>query len=214
MKMSLFPVFIAALAALALIVPSSSLAAEKQGMGKMLPKRMELNRALRDLWVGHIFWVRNVVLMTKFGDTAGAKIAEEQVVQDAKDIANSIVPFYGKDAGDKLFTLLAGHYGAIKEYMTADFAGNKDAKTAAIDKLNKNADEIATFLSSANPNWPKSTILPALLAHGGHHVAQIDAINQKDFATEAKVWNEMKMHIYVIADVLASGIVKQFGPKK
>jgi len=109
---------------------------------------------------------------------------------------------------------LAGHYGAVKEYITADFADNKDAKTAAIDKLNKNADEIATFLSSANPNWPKSTILPALLAHGGHHVAQINAIHQKDFGTEAKVWNEMKMHIYVIADVFANGIVKQFGTKK
>jgi len=214
MKKNLFLVFIAAFVALALIVPPNSLAAEKQGMGKMSPNRMELSKALRDLWVGHIFWVRNVVLMTKFGDTAAAKVAEDQVVQDAKDIANSIVPFYGKDAGDKLFSLLAGHYGAIKEYMTAEFADNKDAKTAAIDKLNKNAEEIATFLSSANPNWPKSTILPALLAHGGHHVAQINAIQQKDFATEAKVWNEMKMHIYTIADVLANGIAKQFGPRK
>ena len=214
MKKNLLLVFIVALAALVFIVPPSYLAAEKQGMGKMSLNRTELSKALRDLWVGHIFWVRNVVLMTKFGDVAAAKVAEDQVVQDAKDIANSIVPFYGKDAGDKLFTLLAGHYGAVKEYMTADFADNKDAKTVAIDKLNKNADEIATFLSSANPNWPKSTILPALLAHGGHHVAQINAIHQKDFVTEAKVWNEMKMHIYVIADVLASGIAKQFGPKK
>jgi hypothetical protein len=124
------------------------------------------------------------------------------------------VPYYGKDAGDMLFTLLAGHDGAVKEYMTAAFANNKDAKTAAIDKMNKNADEIATFLSSANPNWPKPTLLAALSAHGGHHVAQIDAINGKVFATEAKVWNDMKMHIYVIADVLADGIVKQFGTKK
>ena len=214
MKKNLFLVLIAVLAALVLVASPNSFAAQKQGGGKSSPNRMELRSALRDLWVGHIFWGRNVVLMTKFRDPGATKIAEDQVVQDAKDIANSIVPFYGKDAGDKLFTLLAGHYGAVKEYMTADFADNKDAKTAAIDKLNKNADEIATFLSSANPNWPKSTVLPALVAHGGHHVAQIDAIHKKDFATEAKVWNAMKMHIYVIADVLADGIVKQFGTKK
>ena len=214
MKKNLFLIPIVVLAALALIVPLNSLAKAKQGTGKMSPNRMELRLALRDLWVGHIFWVRNVVLMTKFGDTGAAKVAEDQVVQDAKDIANSIVPFYGRDAGDKLFNLLAGHYGAVKEYMTAAFAENKDAKTAAIDKLNKNADEIATFLSSANPNWPKPTLLAALAAHGGHHIAQINAVNGKDFATEAKVWNDMKTHIYVIADVLADGIVKQFGPKK
>ncbi len=46
--------------------------------------------------------------MTRLGDMEAPKIAEEQVVQDAKDIANAIVSFYGKDAGDKLFTLLAG----------------------------------------------------------------------------------------------------------
>lgn len=213
MKKNLSIVFIAVLAALVLVVPHASLAVEKQGAGKAAPNRDELSRALRDLWVGHIFWARNVALMTRFGDTGAAKIAEDQVVQDAKEIANSIVPFYGKEAGGKLFTLLADHYGAVKAYMTAAFAENKDAKTAAVNKLNKNADEIATFLSSANPHWPKSTLLPALAAHGGHHVAQIDAIYEKDFATEAKVWNAMKMHIYVIADVLADGIAKQFGPK-
>ena len=213
MKKMLFTISIV-LAALALIVSSSSFAAEKHGAGRVSPNRMELSKALRDLWVDHIFWVRNVALMTKFGNTETAKIAEDQVVQDAKNIAGSIVPFYGKDAGDKLFTLLAGHYGAVKEYMTAAYAENKEAKTAAIDKLNKNAEEIATFLASANPNWPKSAILPALAAHGGHHIAQIDAIQAKDFAAEAKVWSAMKAHIYVIADVLADGIAKQFGSKK
>jgi len=53
----------------------------------------------------------------------------------------------------------------------------------------------------------------ALQAHAGHHVLQINAINAKDFAAEAKVWAMMKDHMYVIADVLADGIAKQF-PKK
>ena len=214
MKRSLSLTFVSVLVALLLIVPAHSFAKDKGETGKMAPKRMELRQAMRDLWVGHIFWVRNVALTTKFGDAGAAKVAEEQVVQDAKDIANAVVPFYGKDAGDKLFNLLAGHYGAVKEYMNAAFAGNKDAKTSAMDKLNKNADEIATFLSSANPNWSKSTLLAALAAHGGHHVAQIEAINGKDFAADAKVWNDMKTHMYVIADYLADGIVKQFAHKK
>ena len=157
--------------------------------------------------------MRNVVLTTKYGDKDAAKIAEDQVVQNAKEIANSIAPYYGKEASDKLFTLLAGHYGTIKDYMNAAFASNKDGMKAASDKINKNAEEIATFLSSANPNWPKQTLLGALVAHGGHHMAQIDAIQKKDFASEAKIWDAMKNHIYTIADVLAEGIVKQFGPK-
>ncbi len=211
MKKNLLLIPITIFVTLMLIVPSVCFSAEKQGAGKMLPSRVDvgLSKALRDLWISHIFWVRNVVLMTKFEDMGAAKVAEEQVVQDAKDTADTIVPFCGKDAGDRFFSLLADHYGSVKEYMTAAFAGNKDGKNAAMENMNKNADEIATFLAAANPNWPKSEILPALAAHGGHHVAQIDAVHGKDFATEAKVWNAMKGHIYVIADVLTDGIVKQ-----
>jgi hypothetical protein len=176
-------------------------------------KTVDLQLALRDLWVGHIFWVRNVVLATKCGDAETAKVAEEKAVENAKAIGDAIASIYGKEAGDKLFGLLAGHYSAVKEYMTAAFAGNAEAKGAAVDKLKKNADELATFLSSANPNWPKQTLAGLLMAHGAHHIAQIDQVNMKDLASEAKTWDEMKKHIYVIADALTGGIVKQF-PKK
>ncbi len=195
-----------------LSVPSFAFAQEKKPMAKP-PSRAELRLALRDLWVGHIFWVRDVVFTTKYGDKDAAKVAEEQVVQNARSIADAIAPYYGKEASDKLFTLLAGHYGAVKDYMTAAFAGNSEGKKAAADKISKNAEEIAAFLSSANPNWPKQTLLSALVAHGGHHMSQIDAVQGKDFTGEAKVWDAMKTHIYTIADVLANGIAKQFGSK-
>jgi hypothetical protein len=175
------------------------------------PSLPELQSALRDVWIGHVFWVRNVVLMTRLGNAPGAKVAEGQVVQNAKDIAQAISPFYGQAAADKLFGLLAAHYGAIKDYMNASFAGKKPAKSAASDALDANADEIAAFLSSANPNWPKDALDDALRAHAAHHVMQIDAVTARDYKAEADSWTEMKGHIYVIADVLAQGIEKQFG---
>jgi len=203
---------ILALAVMAGITASPAFAREK--MMKESPKGVELRLALRDLWIGHIFWVRSVVYATKYGDTEAAKVAEENVVKNAKDIAGAVASFYGKEAGDKLFGLLAGHYGAIKEYLTTAVAGDMAGKDAAVDKIKKNADEIAAFLSSANPkNWPKDTLVSLLVAHGGHHIAQIDAVVAKDYGTEATVWENMKKHIYTIADALAGGIEKQF-PKK
>ncbi|ABB33588.1 hypothetical protein GeomeDRAFT_1222 [Geobacter metallireducens RCH3] len=172
--------------------------------------RADLQAGLRDLWIGHVFWVRNVALTTKYGDSTAAAIAEGKVVENAKAIAASIEPFYGKPASDKLFGLLAGHYGAVKAYMTASYAGDKAGKEAAKDKLVKNADEIAAFLSGANPYLPRETLKTLLYAHGGHHMAQLDALAGKDFAQEAKVWDDMKDHMYVIADALAGGLAKQF----
>ncbi len=177
-------------------------------------KAAELQMTLRDLWVGHIFWVRSVVFASKAGDVEATKVAEQNVVDNAKEIAAAVGSFYGKEAGDKLFGLLAGHYGAIKEYLTASLSGSKEGKDAAVEKLKKNAEEIAVFLNGANPkNWPKDTLVSLLLAHGGHHIAQIDAVVAKDYVAEARTWDAMKKHIYTIADALAGGIEKQF-PKK
>ena len=176
-------------------------------------KAVETREILRDLWSDHIFWVRSVVMSTKYGDTEAAKIAEANVVDNAKAIADSIIPFYGKAAGDKLFELLAGHYGAVKNYMTAAFSNDKAGMDKAREDLVANADAIAAFLSSANPNWPKATLNDLLMMHGAHHIDQINEVAGKDFTSEAMTWSSMKKHMNMIADALAIGIVKQF-PKK
>jgi hypothetical protein len=111
--------------------------------------------ALRSLWLNHAFWVRNVVVATLAKRDAEAKAAEGEVVADAHGIADAIKPFYGDKAGDALFELLAGHYGAIKAYLIATAAGDKKGQDKATDDLMANADKIATFLSGANPNLPK-----------------------------------------------------------
>jgi hypothetical protein len=203
------------LAALLLMAASPSLAHEKHmGAGvQETTKSVELREALRDLWVGHVFWVRNVALATRLGDTGAATVAEENVVKNARAIADAVIPVYGKPAADKLFGLLAGHYGAVKEYMTASYAGDKGGKDAAVDKIKANATEIAGFLSSANPNLPKETLVALLYAHGGHHMAQIDAFAKKDYAAEAGIWTAMNEHMLMIADALGKGIVKQFPDK-
>ena len=173
----------------------------------------ETGAALRDLWVGHVFWVRNVVVATFAGNRPAAAAAEQEVVANARQIAAAIEPYYGKDASEKLFGLLAGHYGAVKQYLEATVAGSKDKQGAAFKSLSDNASEIAWFLSGANPNLPFDTLNGLLLAHGGHHVQQIQQVQSKRYAEEAQTWEAMKRHMYVIADALAGAIAKQF-PKQ
>ena len=201
------------ISAVLLMAASPSLAHDKQMAAQESVKSVELREALRDLWIGHVFWVRNVALTTRLGDVGAAKVAEENVVKNARAIADAIIPVYGKPAADTLFGLLAGHYGAVKGYMTAAYAADKAGKDAAVDKIKSNATEIAVFLSSANPNLPRETLVSLLFAHGGHHIAQINAFAAKDYAAEAQVWSAMNEHMLMIADALGKGIVKQF-PKK
>ncbi len=61
------------------------------------------------------------------------------------------------------------------------FKGNPALKKAAVDRLMKNADEIAVFVSSANPNLPRGTVFGLLLTHGQQHMMSIDATAKKDW---------------------------------
>lgn len=170
----------------------------------------EAAAAQRDLWAGHIFWVRNVATETLAGNAKAAAAAEKEVVANARAIAGSIEPFYGKAASEKLFGLLAGHYGAVKQYLEATAAGSKARQEAAVRNLTGNATAIARFLSGANPNLPFDTLNGLLLGHGGHHIQEIQQLKAGQFAEEAQTWDAMKKHMYVIADALAGAIAKQF----
>jgi hypothetical protein len=169
--------------------------------------------ALRDLWIGHVFWVRNVVVAALAGNTAAEQAAEKQVVANAQAIAGAFEPYYGVKAKDKLFALLAGHYGAVKAYLDASIAKDSAKQSEATTKLLNNAGEIAAFLSSANPYLPKATLEELLQAHGGHHITQIQQLQAKNYAGEAQTWAEMSQHMYVIADALGGAVAKQFPAK-
>jgi hypothetical protein len=168
---------------------------------------------LRDLWVGHVFWVRNVVVAELADDAAAQEAAEKQVVANAQSIAASIEPFYGAKAKDQFFTLLASHYGAVKAYLDASVAKNENGQSEATTKLLGNAAEIAVFLSTANPHLAKDAVDGLLQAHGGHHITQIQQLQAKDYAGEAQTWTEMTQHMYVIADATADALAQQFAEK-
>ncbi len=165
---------------------------------------------LRDLWIGHVFWVRNVVVAGLAGDADAQEAAEAQAVANAQSIAATIEPFYGPEAKEALFTLLAGHYGAVKAYLDASIANDAEKQAEATTQFLDNAGEIASLLSGANPNLPKEDVEGLLQAHGGHHIAQIQQLQVRDYAGEAETWADMTQHMYVIADALADAIAKQF----
>ena len=169
--------------------------------------------ALRGLWIDHIFWVRAVVDARFDGNEGAAVAAEQQVVANARAIAGAIQPFYGEAASTQLFELLAGHWGAISDYLDATLADSKAEQDAAFQQLVDNANAIAQFLGGANPYWPVDTVSSLLMAHGSHHVQQVQQFATGDFEQEAQTWAMMKDHMYVIADALAGGLAQQFPDK-
>ena len=178
-----------------------------------MPSATAVDAALRDLWVGHAFAVRNVVMATIGGNKEAAAAAEAGVVANATAIAAAIEPFYGAAAKDTLFKLLVGHYGGIKGFLDASVSKDQAKQNKAMEDILANADAIATFLSGANPNLPKDAVMGLLQAHAGHHVTQIQQLIAGDYKDELQNWNDMVAHMNQIADALAGAIAKQFPEK-
>jgi hypothetical protein len=192
----------------------AAVAAVAQGAANQQPrteKTWQTAAAQRELWLGHIFWIRNVSFATLNKNDAAAKTADEQVIANAHSIAGTFEPFYGAAAKDSFFKLLAGgHYGAVKAYLVATADGNATAQATATEAITSNAEDIADFFSKANPYLPKDELIGALLLHGAHHIQQIQELKERKYDSEASTWEEMKNHIYHIADATADALAKQF----
>jgi hypothetical protein len=173
-----------------------------------------MQRTLRDLWLGHIFFVQHVVLYNVTYDPAERDATDKQVLANAKQLASTFAPFYGEARSEKLLTLLLGHYVAVKEYSEATIAGNKRQQDAALALLASNADDIDVFFNGVNPtHLPKGIVRSLIAGHGAHHVLQINQYKKKEYAHLEESWTVMRQHVYVIADTLAAALAKQFPDK-
>jgi hypothetical protein len=173
----------------------------------------ETKAALRDLWVEHVFWIRSYVIATHAGDVAQRKVAEGEVIANAKALAGTIAPFYGQSASDGFLKLLAGHWEAVRDFNEATLAKSDASQKEAIAQLTRNAREISKFLSGANPFLPEEAVFGLLSSHAGHHISQIEQISSGRYQDEAKTWAAMRGHMLVISDAIADALSKQFPDK-
>ena len=195
------------------VQPSTSMAAAPAAASAAAPVAPKLHDAMRTLWQGHIERTRAYAVAVEAGDKAAAAKAAAEVAANAKDIANAVGGFYGKDAGARMFDLLAGHWGGVKALTDARHAGDAAAADKAMHDLDTNASDIAKFLSGANPNLPYDAVRGLLMGHVAHHSEQIAAIMKGDKAAEARSWDAMQTHMTTLADALSGGIAKQFPAK-
>jgi len=188
---------------------------ESKAVGAVNPVRVaEMKQDLRDLWLGHIFLIQHVVLFNAKSDPAAREAADKHVVANAKQIADTVMPFYGEARSAQLFTLLTSHYAAVKEYSEATVVGNTSQQDTALARLASNADDIAVFFNGVNPDHlPKDTVRGLIAAHVAHHVLQINQYEKKDYAHLEETWPMMRQHVYVIADTLTTALAKQFPDK-
>jgi hypothetical protein len=160
----------------------------------------------------HVQWTRSYIVSALAG-LPDQDAVLKRLLKNQEDIGNAVGQYYGKKAGDKLTELLKEHIVIAGQLVAAVKSGNQ----ADVEKYNKlwyqNADDIAGFLSSANPNWPKKEMKALLDMHLKLTVDEVVARMKKDWAADIKAYDVGADHILVLADKLSIGIMKQFPQK-
>jgi hypothetical protein len=172
-------------------------------------KVTELRIALHDLWIEHIVWTRQYVVAAA-ADQPDASFAAERLLKNQEDIGNAIKPFYGDQAGNELTSQLKDHITIAVDLLEAAKAGNSTALEETEEKWYSNADEIATFLSGANPNWTKEDMLNMLNEHLSLTKTEAVARLTGDYATDVTTFDALYKHAISMGDEFTVGIVKQF----
>ena len=171
-----------------------------------------LHQDMRRLWADHVIWTRDYIVAAT-SDNPGAPTVLNRLMRNQEDIGNAIKPFYGDPAGAKLTDLLKQHIAIAGELVAAAKAGDAAKQADADKRWHDNAADIATFLSGANPNWPRATLLEML----NHHLALTtrEAVNrlQKNWTDDVSNFDNIFTQAMQMADALADGIVKQFPTK-
>ncbi len=171
---------------------------------------LALRQDMRKLWEDHITWTR-LAIISLTTDSPDTKATVGRLLRNQTDIGNAIKPFYGAAAGKQLTALLREHILIAADLIAAAKAGNQKGVAAEQARWRANADKIAAFLSKANPRFWKLGAMKAMMyAHLALTTDEVVARLQAKWAADVRAYDRTHVQILHMADMLSSGLVKQF----
>jgi len=173
-------------------------------------KEVALRTDMRKLWEDHITWTRMVIVDFAAG-LPDLKAAEGRLLRNQVDIGNAIKPYYGAAAGNALTKLLQTHILEAVPVLTYAKAGDKAKLTPALNAWAANANQIARFLSKANPDsWPLAMTTKMMEDHLALTTEEAVARLQGKWGADIRAYDKVHAEILEMSDMLSSGLVAQF----
>ncbi len=194
-----------------LVEPSSAVAETQEHRISQSERKFE--NEFRRLWMDHILWTSNYITSATTAGSEDQKQVLARLLKNQEDIRNAVKPIYGEKAGNKLTDLLKEHIVIAGKIVDAAKTGKK----ALVNQLNKewyrNADDIAAFLSQANPYLKNEDLKKLLYMHLKLVTNDLFASLEKDWEARIVAIDEGVSHIILMADTISAGVVKQFPEK-
>lgn len=201
---------IGAVAALFILVAGFMAYSPVTAHGRLKANQLAFHDAMRVLWEDHITWTR-LYIISAAADLPDKDLTAQRLLQNQVDIGNAIKPFYGNAAGEQLTALLQDHILIAAELIDAAKGSDTAAFNDAHARWYANANDIAAFLSAANPeNWPVAEMQAMMKSHLDLTLQEAAARLGGNFAGDIAAYDEVHRDILHMADMLSEGIMHQF----
>ena len=180
--------------------------------GDVSRAEVALRNDMRRLWEDHIVWTRLAVISLTT-DAPDTEATVGRLLANQTHIGDAVKPFYGEAAGNELTRQLRLHILIAADVIGAAKAGDAAKLADAQARWEANADDIAGVLASVNPHWKLRTMEAEMGTHLELTTREVVARLQGNWNADVAAYDEIHDHILHMADLLSSGLVKQF-PKR
>ena len=176
-------------------------------------KAADLREGLNALFGEHAMLAAAATGAALGGREAEFKANAAALDGNSVDIAKAIGSVYGAGAEQAFLPLWRKHIGFVVDYTVGLATADRAKQDKAVSDLLGYTQDLAAFLSSANPNLPKAAVADLVKGHILSLKEVIDAQAAKDPMRAATALRQAYSHMHMIADPLADAIVKQFGDR-
>lgn len=174
-----------------------------------LYEQLDLINELRRLWIEHVMWTRSFIISTVEG-LKDLQYVTNRLLQNPGDFAKVFEKYYGETVANNFRKLFTDHLLIASDLVNAAKKGD----TANVESLEKkwyaNADEIAKFLASINPNWSEETWKNLLDDHLAMTLNEALYRLQGKYEEDIRNYDAIQKEALIMADYMAGGIIRQF----
>lgn len=189
---------------------------EEDGSGEVADNEEEISGMLADLmnymhilWEQHVFWTRMAV-MGLVHNLPETDFILQRLLRNPADFANVLEHFYGEESAQTFAQLFTDHLTIAAQLVKDAMSGDTQAFAATEKSWYDNADQIAEFLSSINPNWNEDDWSAMLQEHLDLLKQNISDMISGNYEASINGFDDIEQQALEMADDMAEGITMQF----
>lgn len=179
------------------------------GSSCISPESMELLQEMNMLWSQHVYWTR-LFLISVAENLKDLDATKRRLLRNPSDIANVYRMYYGEDVAKRVEALLTEHLIIGGDLIVALKNGNNMLASELTKKWYKNADDMAEYFSSINPNYNREELRRMFYTHLQLTTEEVAARLRKDYAADIMAFDNVEKEALNMARYFAIGIIRQF----